>query len=50
MIWRSIYILKQREGRILGTSHDGYIEGSQGVFNRNLRRVDLNEVPSLIGK
>jgi len=39
--------LKFREGRMVGASHDGDIEGSLGVVNRNLMRVELNGVSTL---
>ncbi len=32
---------------MVGASHDGDIEGSLGVVNRNLMRVELNGVSTL---
>lgn len=50
VIWRSIYILETREGRVLKNSHDRYIEGSQGALNGNRKKVKFNGSPSLKGK
>jgi hypothetical protein len=39
--------LKFREGRLVENSHDSNVEGSLGVVNRNLRRVEITGVSPL---
>lgn len=50
MIRRSIYTSEIREGNALvRIPHEGYVEGSLGALNGNLKRVEFDGSPPLKG-